>query len=65
MPAEVRVLHDACAMHVPKAEPDAPGACQHHRSVSFLPSYFFFLANHELSHVRYLIVMQALRLTAV
>lgn len=44
MPAEMRVLHDACAMHVPKAEPDAAGACQHHRSVSYP---FILLANRS------------------
>jgi len=37
VPAEMRVLHDACAMHVSKAEPDAAGACQHHRLVSYSP----------------------------
>lgn len=36
MPAEMCVLHDACAMHVPKAEPDAAGARQYHCSVSFI-----------------------------
>lgn len=50
MPAEMRVLHDACAMHVPKAEPDAAGACQHHRSVSY-PFIFYLGESIILSRI--------------